>query len=986
MAVFICRMCGGRLTPLCNTAICKCDFCGIVQSVPLLDGEDKAEMCAAAERFRREYRYDKAIELYEELIRLSPTDADLYWALALCRCGTEYVSRGGSLVPALNRTTARSLLSDEDYKNALRYADGEQRAVMERQAAEIDAVRRRILELSRGAEDYDVYINCRESDENGRRTSDSLIAADIFARLSADGLKVFFPHICLEDKAGADWEPYIFSALNSASVMIVVGTSADSFEDIWVRNAWSRFLTFAANDNRRRIIPAFRDMEASELPVELAGFQALDMSRLGFETDLVASVGNVFGTRQECKSSAASDPLLRRARLFIEDRDYSGADQLLSELPESAEGYLLKLLSEYKLTSENGLEELKTDFSDSENYRAAMRLGDEGFRLRLREHNLTSIYNKCLENLEKARTDIQYRAVAAELRVLNYRDSADLADNADKKAAEISEENEIRRREGVYALAAKMLKESDDITILSSAEKSLRELGDYHSAAELAEKCAAKISELSEKVPADRLYDKKRIPAKWIAAACGTLAAGIIIGVFAVTSRGKDGVIVEEFSSGAAAAETAEPVRVKTAEEFNAEKYEKAVLLLEQGGYDEAELIFTALNGYSDAADMAKECKYQKASELLESGKRQDARKIFLSLGEYSDSSEMVLECDYRSALAVKENGGFDTAESMLLQLGEYKDSKEQLNLLRYTMASDALNEENTSKAEELFLALCGYSDAATQYCRLVYADAERLIAEGDIPAACERLEPLLDCYNKYKLDKDFWFVGRLAEAAEAYNEGWYAGCIKALRKMEDIPIKSVLNESAWMRRITETKKGDIISFGHYEQGKNLSYDKSIEWKVIDNDGDGTIILMTEYELFEAPFDTENNGGWTGSSLREYLNNEFLYSAFDDEERSYMRYTDIGIAAEYGGKESCVDMVYIPSYDFALRNRHNFCLQPYMRSEGNTVYHGTTYKPQWVLKGINEAFCFSDFVEDADDNFRFTDYCGIRPVIKLSVK
>lgn len=986
MAVFICRMCGGRLTPLNKTATCKCDFCGIVQSVPLLDGEDKAEMCAAAERLRREYRYDKAIELYEELIRLSPTDADLYWALALCRCGTEYVSRGGSLVPALNRTTARSLLSDEDYKTALKYAGGEQRAVMERQAAEIDAVRRRIVELSRGAEDYDVYINCRESDENGRRTSDSLIAADICARLSAEGLRVFFPHVCLEDKAVADWEPYIFSALNSAAVMIVAGTSADSFEDIWVRNAWSRFLAFTANDSRRRIIPAFRDMEANELPKELAGFQALDMSRLGFETDLAASVGNVLGTRRERNAPAASEPLLRRARLFIEDRDYSGAEQLLSELSESAEGYLLRLLSEYKLTSENELEELKTDFSDSENYRAAMRLGDESFRLKLRERNLTSLYNRCLENLDKARTDIQYRAAASELRALNYRNSAGLADSADKKAAEISAENEIRRREGVYALAEKMLKESDDIIILSSAEKSLRELGDYRSAAELAEECAAKIEDLSEKVPDARLYDRKRIPAKWIAAACGTLAAGIIIGVFAVTIWGKDRVIVGEFSSVEVAAETAEPVRAKTAEELNAEKYEKAAALLEQGGYDDAELIFTALGGYSNSADMAKECKYQKAADLLENGKRQEAKKMFASLGEYSDSSEMVFECDYRSALAIKESGGLEAAESIFALLGEYSDSQEQLNSLRYTMASSALKEGDTAKAEELFLLLCGYSDAATQYCKLVYADAERLIAEGDIPAACERLEPLLDCYNKYKLDKDYWFVGRLAEAAEAYNEGWYLGCIKALRQMEDNPMKSVLNESAWQRRITETKKGDIISFGHYEQGKNLAYDKSIKWEVIDNDGEGAIILMTEYELFEAPFDTENGGSWTGSSLREYLNNEFLYSAFDDEERSYMRYTDFGADIEYEGTESCADMVYIPSYDFALLNRHNFCLQPYKRSEGNTVHSGTTYKPQWVLKGINEAFCFSDFVEDADGNFRFTDYCGIRPVIKLSVK
>ena len=81
-------------------SLCGCKFCGTIQSVPLLDSAEKAELCARAETLRREYRYDKAIALYEELIRLAPTDADLYWALTLCRYGAE-LSPDGSV--SLNR-------------------------------------------------------------------------------------------------------------------------------------------------------------------------------------------------------------------------------------------------------------------------------------------------------------------------------------------------------------------------------------------------------------------------------------------------------------------------------------------------------------------------------------------------------------------------------------------------------------------------------------------------------------------------------------------------------------------------------------------------------------------------------------------------------------------------------------------------------------------------------------------------------------------
>lgn len=987
MALFICRLCGGRLTPLDKSTTCKCDFCGVVQSVPLLDDEDKAEMCAASERLRREYHYDKAIELYEELIRLSPTDADLYWALALCRCGVEYTDRGGDFVPALNRTTARSLLSDEDYKTALKYAGEEQRAAMERQAEQIDAARRHIVEISSGAEDYDVYLNCQETDENGRRTTDSLIAADIYAKLCAEGLRVFFPRVCLEDKAGADWEPYIFSALTSAAVMIVVGTSAESFEDIWVRNAWSRFLTLAA-DSRRRIIPAFRDMEARELPRELSGFQALDMSRLGFEADLAASIGSVLGTKRESKAPTGSDPLLRRARLFIEDRDYSGAEQLLAELPDSAEKYLLNLLSEYKLTSEKELEELKTDFSHSENYRAAMRLGDEGFRLRLRERNLTSIYNKCSENLENAVTDIQYRAAAAEFRVLNYRDSAEKADYAEKKAEEISDENEIKRREGVYSLAAKMTEESDDVKILSSAEKSLRELGDYRNAAELAEKCAAKIAELSANTPVFPIFDKKNLSLKWVVAAVGALAAvGIIIGIIVGVSWKNNRAAVDKVVS-----RTSEPIREKTAEELNANKYKRASSLLREGSYDEAELIFTALGEYSDAADKAKECKYQKALVMMEQGDLENAELAFTVLGDYSSSPLKLTECRYRAAVALKESGDLVAAESAFVKLGDYKDSAEQLSGVRYIWACDALAAGDTVKAEQMFLESCGYSDAATQYCKLVYADSERLVAEGDIAGACERLEPLLYCYNNYRLDRDYWFVGKLAEAARYYNKMSYISCIKMLEENEELAeltMTPALLGSANRQRIFRANSSDVVSFGHYPS----ETDRSIQWLVISNDGEGTVVLVSKYAVFDAPFDVGNADGWENSSIRKQLNNDFLYSAFSADELELIQYTDIAADSDYTykyprfnetrytGTESYADKVYLPSWELKS-HRSGFGVKTVRVQRWDKdvpISH-------WVLNGIYEAMYYDDDgypVSKCDD---FTTARGICPMITLSLK
>ncbi|MBD4337184.1 TIR domain-containing protein, partial [Xanthomonas citri pv. citri] len=76
---------------------------------------------------------------------------------------------------------------------------------------------------------FDVFICYKESDSSGRRTPDSVLANDLYHQLTAAGFKVFFARITLEDKLGTAYEPYIFAALNSAKVMVVLGTRAEYF-------------------------------------------------------------------------------------------------------------------------------------------------------------------------------------------------------------------------------------------------------------------------------------------------------------------------------------------------------------------------------------------------------------------------------------------------------------------------------------------------------------------------------------------------------------------------------------------------------------------------------------------------------------------------------------------------------------------------------------------------------------------------------------
>ena len=85
------------------------------------------------------------------------------------------------------------------------------------------------IEASANEAPYDVFICYKETDFEGKRTLDSVLAMDIYEALTDKGYRVFFSRVSLEDKLGTEYEPFIFAALNSAKIMLVVGTDYEYF-------------------------------------------------------------------------------------------------------------------------------------------------------------------------------------------------------------------------------------------------------------------------------------------------------------------------------------------------------------------------------------------------------------------------------------------------------------------------------------------------------------------------------------------------------------------------------------------------------------------------------------------------------------------------------------------------------------------------------------------------------------------------------------
>ena len=278
--------------------------------------------------------------------------------------------------PTCHRASFDSFLEDVDYLAALERSDGITRRQYQKDAAKIAEVQRGILATSQNTEPYDVFISYKELDADGNRTRDSILAQEVYYRLTEKGWRVFFSRISLEDVPGTQYEPYIFAALNSAKVMIVVGTSAENLNAVWVKNEWSRYLSLMRKDRSKLLIPCYRDMDPYDLPEQLSVLMSYDMGKIGFIQDLIRGVDKVLAADKP-KETAAPAPtpmqervivqqqgggpnvtaMLKRGQQALEDGEWDKAqaffDQVLNMDAENAEAFLGLFLAGEKCADEN---------------------------------------------------------------------------------------------------------------------------------------------------------------------------------------------------------------------------------------------------------------------------------------------------------------------------------------------------------------------------------------------------------------------------------------------------------------------------------------------------------------------------------------------------------------------------------------------------------------------------------------------------------
>ena len=189
-----------------------------------------------------------------------------------------------------------------------------------------------------------------------------------------------------------------------------------------------------------------------------------------------------------------------------------------------------------------------------------------------------------------------------------------------------------------------------------------------------------------------------------------------------------------------------------------------------------------------------------------------------------------------------------------------------------------------------------------------------------------------------------------------------------------------------------DIRVGSIVTYGSYEQDNHPDNGaEPIEWIVLDVQG-GKALLLSRYALDAKPYNTElmENASWKECSLRAWLNNDFISTAFSGEDRAGILLTEVnnsdsleyedhdywedGAGFYYGavGGDNTQDYIFLLScyeadlYAALTASESDYC-EPTNHAVSNGVYLGDySYCSWWLRTPAAGKIYWSNGLEDTD--------------------
>lgn len=226
---------------------------------------------------------------------------------------------------------------------------------------------------------------------------------------------------------------------------------------------------------------------------------------------------------------------------------------------------------------------------------------------------------------------------------------------------------------------------------------------------------------------------------------------------------------------------------------------------------------------------------YAQGELLMVQGDYTGAAAKFEALGAYSDASQMAMYC---KAIAAAEMLGLHSmAVDAFNDLGDFKDSKQMARYYR------GRGYEATSIVD-----VASLSDEAINEAISAFEEAEKVYGG-------------LTFFKDSQTRKD--------------------ACSQRKEELKEE------KERRWQAQLKNAAIGSYVTFVTYEQDNNLTNgNEDIEWLVLARENN-RLLIISRNALDSKPYNTEDvSVTWETCTLRTWLNQDFLNTAFSSEEQA----------------------------------------------------------------------------------------------------
>lgn len=191
----------------------------------------------------------------------------------------------------------------------------------------------------------------------------------------------------------------------------------------------------------------------------------------------------------------------------------------------------------------------------------------------------------------------------------------------------------------------------------------------------------------------------------------------------------------------------------------------------------------------------------------------------------------------------------------------------------------------------------------------------------------------------------------------------------------------------------------DCIYYGKYYQSSTAKKEK-IMWRVLSVSGNNAF-LISDQIIDCQPFDKSGNcNDWNDSSIRQWLNNDFLNNAFNEREREGIN-TTIVKNENYAMPDSITeDKIYLLSWEELENTKYGFSTTKSGLHKPENMAQCTEYAKKrgvrskdrwWWLRNCNNevwrysAMYVSSFSGTTGIAGYDSDYIGVRPVMNIDL-